>query len=295
MKKKRAFTLVELLVVISIIALLVSILMPALGKARFQAKVLTCMTNLHQWGQIINLYAAENNGRLPAGAILSPTGGTNLGNNGWDMPRSFFPTFDPSLPDVDGFLFAGHDLKLEMYLCPTMPGSVIPTWREWIESFNAAGTDPDSFGLSPAYNWWIPRLSGKGTTGLPTKDGTFLFPQYGGKYTRVDAASSQFVDTGRKWPVKLSSKSAKDIPIMTDAVMMSKSGGQRDLSHNPIVDKSDDVITDSMGPGKVFGFHATSANRIESVNQVFVDGHVFNNKTADIQIHYQGATLYNLW
>jgi len=58
----RAFTLVELLVVISIIALLVAILLPALSKARFQAKVTICLSNLHQVSLGMNIYAADGEG-----------------------------------------------------------------------------------------------------------------------------------------------------------------------------------------------------------------------------------------
>jgi len=61
------FTLVELLVVISIIALLMAILLPALGKAREQAKMIACLANLKQWGIIATTYAEDNNGNLWSG------------------------------------------------------------------------------------------------------------------------------------------------------------------------------------------------------------------------------------
>ncbi|HEY3284168.1 MAG TPA: DUF1559 domain-containing protein [Armatimonadota bacterium] len=67
----RGFTLVELLVVVSIVAVLAGLLMPALGSARESARTAGCTSNLRQLGQAMVLYGREWDGRFPAGLDAS--------------------------------------------------------------------------------------------------------------------------------------------------------------------------------------------------------------------------------
>ena len=113
-KIKNAFTLVELLVVIGIIALLIAILLPSLAQAREAARSIACLSNLRQIGVAIISYANDNRGGPP------------IGHWNWGSSTATWMTLiNPYLGGI-GDTGATIQSRTRVYLCPsaTVPAGI---------------------------------------------------------------------------------------------------------------------------------------------------------------------------
>ncbi len=142
-----AFTLVELLVVIGIIAVLISILIPTLGRAREAAQRTQCLSNLKQMATLLNMYANVFNQQVPLGCTSSGGGACDEGNNYFISRGSGFPDYDSKMKNptiaAKQMRFIGIGLFLKMgylrevgggganngggasiYFCPSAAGDI---------------------------------------------------------------------------------------------------------------------------------------------------------------------------
>ena len=107
----RAFTLIELLVVIAIVAILASLILPALASAKGAGKKAACLSNLRQIGIAIELYAGDGDGTIPFGPIAPQ----------FTSPADFYPSTGcpTSLLSLRGGAPVGLGLLLGGYLADT--------------------------------------------------------------------------------------------------------------------------------------------------------------------------------
>lgn len=153
-RRPPAFTLIELLVVISIIALMVAILLPALTKAREQAKQIKCLSNTRQIVIGLASYAMDNDGLYPAlfggtaqrswGSYATSKSGSLIGS-GLLQTQGYINTWEvfycPSRSDTD---WPGvRVLDRSTYITANgyqVPNATCYNYRGWLEPPRGNGT-----------------------------------------------------------------------------------------------------------------------------------------------------------
>ncbi len=148
----RAFTLVELVVVLALVLILGLMVVPAISKSHYQSRVTACTANYRQWGVACNLYANDHSAFFPSFNLDGP------GGSAWDVSLDMITGMGP------------YGVTVPMWFCPTRPADYDATFQR-ARPFPLNSLEQLQTALRySTYNYatiyhelWIPRKQGGGS------------------------------------------------------------------------------------------------------------------------------------
>ncbi len=156
--KPRAFTLVELLVVIVILALLMAMLLPSLSRAKDQARVTVCLTREKQAGAAIYLYSSDFQGSIPYGPKAPPP-----------TPINFYPVTGTVTSLIS--LGNGQPVALGLLLKPYLSMTPMALFCPGIDYVADAQAELDKVGITQAECSYYYRHASGGSLTIPPGTG----------------------------------------------------------------------------------------------------------------------------
>ena len=269
-----AFTLIELLVVIAIIAILAAMLLPALARAKFKAKVINCTSNYKQWGVLANIYATDDPlGKMPSFSLqqsgCNPTDVSinfvaNTAAYGMNIPMFFCPVRQADL-DYAQIWFKG------LYHRSMLSTTDLNIFFTSSSSVTVGGLTYTGRSLNGGYSklyhdWWVPRPNILSAN--PPTD--YFFPIPVGDANSGNSTSNPQNSAG--WPLKASDRGAATMPIISD---IAETG------------KGDTNAADI--PKSEAHFYNSTLN---SINVGYADGHVELHNRQAITWQYTAEASY---
>jgi prepilin-type N-terminal cleavage/methylation domain-containing protein len=262
--RQTAFTLVELLVVIGIIAVLIAILLPALSRARTQSAVTACASNQRQIAMAFIMYAQDYKGYYPR----------------FDLPNNGAANLSDLQPDFYNVLHDRYKLAKNSFYCPGTDLTTFNTiWDKYMPAYNCI-----------SYGVWVPHVSG-GVLVPPV-----LHPPStatgSGTVIAIDVSSTTATSYTIHGPLRAGDRAARGAdgtqnPILSDPIYLWTSGPNSVSNPNLVHFKS---LPQRFYQGDYGGHFLRGV--LFSTNVCYSDGHVERRRPDEIKIRFRSL---NAW